>query len=162
MRELLINDEVVNYELSHGAQGEITVEIEGKSFTFHSWQKSNLEHLKRVQIEGKNINLWKAGEWTSFADTLIRSKSTRVTTRNKGGSSDQGAMVSPMPGKILKVMVKPGQAVSAGQGLLVMEAMKMEHTIKASSDGVISAIHCEEGGLVDGGVELVSLEAPKE
>lgn len=157
MRELIVNGNNVNYEVEHISGGEITVKLNGKTFHFKSWSKSGLDELKRVEVDGRNINLWKSGEWTSFADTLVQVRSTRSTNRSKGGSSDSGGMLSPMPGKILKTMVTVGQSVKAGDGLLVMEAMKMEHTIKANVDGVIEAIHCEEGGLVDGGVELVSL-----
>jgi 3-methylcrotonyl-CoA carboxylase alpha subunit len=62
-----------------------------------------------------------------------------------------------MPGKILKILVKEGQVVEAGTPILVMEAMKMEHTIKASKAGKIEKIHFKEGEQVAGGVELVKL-----
>jgi biotin carboxyl carrier protein len=157
MREIIINNEKVSYDLVRQADGSLLIRLGEESFTIGSWEKSNLKALKRVIVQGKNINLWKAGEWTSFADTLVQVKSTREQSRNKKGSAEQGGMISPMPGKILKVMVKVGQSVKAGEGLLVMEAMKMEHTIKANADGVVEEIHCEAGKLVDGGVELVSL-----
>lgn len=79
-------------------------------------------------------------------------------SRDKSNSEHSGSMISPMPGKILKVLVKSGDKVSKGDSLVVMEAMKMEHTIKASDDGKIISVHFEEGSLVDGGVELVDLE----
>ncbi|MFG1513882.1 biotin/lipoyl-containing protein, partial [Halobacteriovorax sp. ZH3_bin.1] len=63
----------------------------------------------------------------------------------------------PMPGKILKVHVELGQEVKIGDALIVMEAMKMEHTVKASRDGKIDAILVQEGQTIDGGVDLVEL-----
>jgi biotin carboxyl carrier protein len=73
-------------------------------------------------------------------------------------SVDHGQMKSPMPGKILKILVKVGDEVKAGTPILVMEAMKMEHTIKASKAGTILQIHFKEGDQVAGGVELVNVK----
>jgi 3-methylcrotonyl-CoA carboxylase alpha subunit len=57
--------------------------------------------------------------------------------------------------------IKPGDRVKAGQTLLVMEAMKMEHAIKAAADGVISAVFFQEGELVSEGDELLILDIPE-
>ena len=74
-------------------------------------------------------------------------------------SLGEGSLVSPMPGKIFKVMSKIGQTVKAGEPLLIMEAMKMEHIIKASTDGVIKNILFKEGEQVMGGVQLIEIES---
>ncbi|MGY8754856.1 MAG: acetyl-CoA carboxylase biotin carboxyl carrier protein subunit [Candidatus Poseidoniales archaeon] len=74
------------------------------------------------------------------------------------GGMEEGAMTSPMPGKILEVLVKVGQEVKAGQALMIMEAMKMEHKIVANQDGVIQEIHYEQGAQVDQGAQLLSIE----
>jgi len=66
---------------------------------------------------------------------------------------------APMPGKIIAVKVEKGAAVERGQALLVMEAMKMEHTIRAPADGKVEAIHFAVGDQVDEGVELIQFEA---
>ena len=60
-----------------------------------------------------------------------------------------GACVAPMPGKIVQLRVASGDAVRQGQVLLVMEAMKMEHTVTAPEDGVVSALHVAEGDQVE-------------
>ena len=65
-----------------------------------------------------------------------------------------------MPGKIVHVFVKSGDKVDKGAPLLVLEAMKMEHTITAPRDGVIAGA-LEVGDLVDDGAELVTFEAAK-
>jgi 3-methylcrotonyl-CoA carboxylase alpha subunit len=59
-----------------------------------------------------------------------------------GSGSAQLALKAPLPGKLIALHVKVGDKVTRGQPLLVMEAMKMEHTVKASADCVIAAIHC--------------------
>jgi 3-methylcrotonyl-CoA carboxylase alpha subunit len=63
-----------------------------------------------------------------------------------------------MPGRIAQLQVKPGQAVKRGETLLVLEAMKMEHSILAPRDGVVDAIGYAVGELVEEGVELLSLK----
>ena len=68
-----------------------------------------------------------------------------------------------MPGKVLQVLVNEGETVASGQALLVMEAMKMEHTIKSPSDAVVEKVLYDAGDLVEGDVELIVLgEGKKE
>ena len=70
-----------------------------------------------------------------------------------------GRLTAPMPGKIIAVHVKAGAAVGRGTALLVMEAMKMEHTIAAPDDGTVTAVHFKVGEQVDEGTELIEFEA---
>ena len=65
------------------------------------------------------------------------------------------AVAAPMPGTILKVNVQSGQAVKAGQVLVVLEAMKMENEIMAPKDGTITAVAVQKGATVDTGAPLV-------
>jgi 3-methylcrotonyl-CoA carboxylase alpha subunit len=69
-----------------------------------------------------------------------------------------GRLTAPMPGRIAQLHVKPGQTVKHGDTLLVLEAMKMEHSILAPRDGVVEAIGYAVGELVEEGVELLSLK----
>jgi 3-methylcrotonyl-CoA carboxylase alpha subunit len=69
-----------------------------------------------------------------------------------------GRLTAPMPGKITAVHVKSGAAVTRGTALLVMEAMKMEHTIAAPADGTVTAVHFKVGEQVDEGTELIAFE----
>jgi len=62
---------------------------------------------------------------------------------------------APMPGNVIRVLVKSGECVSRGQQLLVMEAMKMEHTIVAPVDGVVEKVLFNPGDLVQNGSELI-------
>ena len=64
---------------------------------------------------------------------------------------------SPLPGVIIEVSVKEGQAVKAGQKVAVLEAMKMENEISAPKDGVITAIHVQKGDSILEGAPIVSL-----
>ncbi|MBT7611152.1 MAG: biotin/lipoyl-binding protein [Bacteriovoracaceae bacterium] len=77
-------------------------------------------------------------------------------------SANPGAMISPMPGKIFKILSSVGNIVKKGDVILILEAMKMEHSVKASSNGVVKELFYKEGELVDGGVLLATLEAVEE
>lgn len=71
--------------------------------------------------------------------------------------SHQGGLSAPMNGSIVRVLVEPGQAVEAGTALVVLEAMKMEHSIRAPHDGTVKALFCQEGDMVSEGSVLVEL-----
>ncbi|MBB3879612.1 acetyl/propionyl/methylcrotonyl-CoA carboxylase subunit alpha [Sphingomonas pseudosanguinis] len=75
-----------------------------------------------------------------------------------GGAGD-GAILSPMPGRIIAVAVTEGQAVNAGQPLVTLEAMKMEHVLTAPFDGVVADLKAETGGQVAEGIALVRIVA---
>jgi biotin carboxyl carrier protein len=60
-----------------------------------------------------------------------------------------GGLIAPMPGKVVKVLVGEGQEVAAGAALVVLEAMKMEHTVRAAVTGTVRAIHVAVGDQVD-------------
>ena len=69
-----------------------------------------------------------------------------------------GSLAAPMPGRIVQLMVQPGAKVMKGDPLLILEAMKMEHTLSAPADGVVAEVHCAPGDQVVEGVELIRLE----
>ena len=70
----------------------------------------------------------------------------------------QGGLTAPMNGSIVRVLVQVGEQVEAGTQLVVLEAMKMEHSIRATHAGVVSALYCNEGEMVSEGTVLVELE----
>jgi 3-methylcrotonyl-CoA carboxylase alpha subunit len=63
-----------------------------------------------------------------------------------------------MPGTVLEVLVSQGQSVEAGQTLMILEAMKMEHRVVASEDGFVTAIHYSAGDRVEQGASLLEVE----
>ena len=73
-------------------------------------------------------------------------------------SQQQGGLTAPMNGNIVQILVAPGQAVKQGTTLVVLEAMKMEHSISAPHDGIVQNIFCAEGDMVSDGMVLVELD----
>ena len=74
------------------------------------------------------------------------------------GAAGDGAIVSPMPGKMIAVEVKQGEAVTKGQKLVTLEAMKMEHSLVAPFDGIVAELAAVEGAQVSEGTLLVRIE----
>jgi len=70
-----------------------------------------------------------------------------------------GRVIAPMPGRVLQVLVAPGDHVARGAVLLVMEAMKVQMRITAPAEGIVTAIRCAVGELVEDGAELVTIES---
>ena len=79
------------------------------------------------------------------------------TTGGTGGAASDGAILSPMPGRIIAVAVEAGDAVVKGQKLLTLEAMKMEHSLIAPFDGTVAELNAAEGGQVSEGVLLAKI-----
>jgi propionyl-CoA carboxylase alpha chain len=69
-----------------------------------------------------------------------------------------GSLTAPMPGAVVRVLVEPGNAVTAGQTLVVLEAMKMEHSVAAPADGTVAEVRVQPGQQVEAGAVLVVVE----
>ena len=76
----------------------------------------------------------------------------------RGADLAGGRLTAPMPGRLIKLLTEAGAQVTRGTPLLVLEAMKMEHTIGAPADGRIAELFFQEGDLVDEGVDLLDFE----
>jgi len=83
---------------------------------------------------------------------------TRPPVAASAAGSGGGRIAAPMPGRVLGVFVKPGQKVEAGDRLLVLEAMKMEHRLTAQGGGTVTAVNAAEGEQVAEGALLVEIE----
>ncbi len=84
----------------------------------------------------------------------------RRRRRNEGPAAAGGPqrLVAAMPGKVVRLLVRPGDRVEAGQPLVVVEAMKMENELRAGGSGTITQIHVKEGAFVEAGAPLVVVE----
>ena len=86
-----------------------------------------------------------------------RSRTIRDLSNASAKSAGPAPLVAPMPGLVVRVLVQPGDAVAAGQGLVVMEAMKMENELRAATAGTVRAVHARPGAAVEKGALLVEL-----
>lgn len=87
-----------------------------------------------------------------------RARAIRELSGAAAGPAGPAPLVAPMPGLIIRVNVAVGDTVQAGQGLVVMEAMKMENELRAQAAGVVRRVACAPGSAVEKGVVLIELE----
>jgi biotin carboxyl carrier protein len=118
----------------------------------------------RVDVDGKTATLYAAGpahdRWVFWNGRIFRGdfRNDASATRGSHGSTALRTLTAPMPATIVTVHVKAGDAVTKGQVLMLLEAMKMELPIRAPGDGDVSAIHGREGQLVDADAVLVEFK----
>ena len=115
----------------------------------------------QLEVDGlrRQADLYRHGdEFTLYLATDVLHFS--LLRPDTGGEEEQsdGAVLAPMNGRIVALLAEAGAMLERGAPLLVMEAMKMEHTIRAPADGCLKAYHYAEGELVDGGAILVDFE----
>jgi len=106
-------------------------------------------HVVPYVIQGTIVSFVYDGEAYAI-DTNEGSSRARARHRDHSTSA-------PMPGMVLKILVKVGDVVTKGTPLVILEAMKMEHAIVAGHDGTITAINCSEGEMVQPGFDLVTM-----
>ncbi len=98
-------------------------------------------------------------DWHLFRDGAHRVLTLQSAQLAEEPDATIGSLAAPMPGKVLQVLVQAGATVAKGTPLVILEAMKMEHTIAAPHDGRVTEIHFKAGEQVNEGVELLKLEA---
>jgi pyruvate carboxylase subunit B len=86
-----------------------------------------------------------------------RTRAIRDMSAATAGPAGPAPLIAPMPGMIVRVSVQPGDVVAAGQGLIVMEAMKMENELRAAGPGTVTAVRVVVGTAVQKGAVLVEL-----
>jgi biotin carboxyl carrier protein len=158
MRYYFLNQDMKEFSLD--------VEIQpGKVFEFtHEGAKTKL-FLK--SLAGKNYYSFDGVAWKKLAalgvnEVLVSNSEVYKVYRgfkpsglNKGGA---GALVTQMPGKIVKIMKKEGDKVSKGETVLILEAMKMENEIKSGADGTVKSVNVKEGQALEAGFLMVEIE----
>ena len=143
----------------NGEMAEVTVARDGQEWLLGEYRASILTDGRiMVQLDGRAriAHSAKVGDvwWVHIDGHIFCIEKTEAGSAD--GDSD-GGMTAPMPGKILEVKVADGQTVEAGELLLVMEAMKMEHRIVAPTDGVVAKVNFSMGDQVQQGDILVEM-----
>jgi 3-methylcrotonyl-CoA carboxylase alpha subunit len=97
--------------------------------------------------------------WHVFSGGDYRRLALRQPLKGIDEETRSGSLAAPMPGRIIQVLTRPGASVKRGEALVILEAMKMEHTITAPADGVVKEVHYAAGEQVLEGAQLISLES---
>ena len=150
-KEIKIFEEKNTFRIMHeNAQISVTVSAHEDLLDL-TWHSSGLEeyghHLLVLSHESQLLAVHEDGR-TLFTrlDPLTYEQSEDVSDFR---------LSAPMPGNVIRVLVKAGEKVISGQPLLVMEAMKMEHTINAPADGIVEQVFFQTGDLVQNDTELI-------
>ncbi|MGH8460756.1 MAG: acetyl-CoA carboxylase biotin carboxyl carrier protein subunit [Stenotrophobium sp.] len=139
---LHLADQVIPFDLKAGADGRAWLTVDG------------VHHEVVIATRGDNVFVHFDGEAYQLR---YEHPLKRLAASGLGSAEDK--VLAPMPGSIVSVQVKAGDAVTKGQALLVMESMKMETTITAPRDGVIEAVTYDKGQTFDRDALLLTLEA---
>ncbi len=115
-------------------------------------------HVVRLGARGAGVHAQVGGH-----DQILEVLDERQRKRHQAagaGEAGQKVIRSPMPGKIVKVLVAEGETVAAGQGVIIVEAMKMENELRAPGPGIVKSIRVKAGETVEGNAELVVIDPP--
>lgn len=116
--------------------------------------------LSIEMVEGATPNQYNVNTIDRYYEIEILDAVSRYRARAKSQLELGGNIIStPMPGKIVKILVAQGDTVEKDQTVIIVSAMKMESEYKCSSNGIVKAVHVSEGNAVEGNQPLIEIEA---
>jgi len=113
---------------------------------------------RTVDVDARGANLVVALGGRTVALQLAPGRAALASLAVRPARSGPQPVRAPMPGKVVKLLVQAGDAVKTGQGVVVIEAMKMENELRAPRDGTVASVAVKEGQPVEAGQVLVSVE----
>jgi biotin carboxyl carrier protein len=134
------NGVVKNYSLEPSGPGIFSILIEGRS------HQATILAPGTIQVDN---NIF---EVEIFDPRELRARSS------SGASEGRQNIVAPMPGKVVRLLVSVGDGIEAGQGLIVVEAMKMQNEMKSPKAGIVAAVKTQDGATVAAGEILIVIE----
>lgn len=141
-----VDDEIYEVDALMVEEGIYSLLYKGRSY--------NLEMIADSTARNYTVNSW----YTTYQIEIIDAQTRYKLSREKGSHTDEGnVIVSPMPGKVVKILVAEGDQVEVGQTLIIISAMKMESEFKAKVAGLIKHISVKEGETIDANKELISI-----
>ena len=136
-----IGEQTVEVEILQAKDGRLDLLVDGKRVTAH--------------VSADNSRRWVSVD----GQTVVLTRSSGARTGGHAGHHAAGELTAPMPGQVRAVNVGEGDAVTKGQTLLVLEAMKMEIRILAPHDGVVTTLVVKQGQTVEREQVLIEIEA---
>jgi biotin carboxyl carrier protein len=165
--EIKINDRIAKVKIVKENDNILEVLVDGRKYNIdivpvdsgYSIISDNKSYNVEI-IEDENrkkflVNTLYQSFNVDIVDAEFRYQENRKKSKELEGSN---VISSPMPGRIVRIPVKEGQQIEAGQTVIVVSAMKMESEYKTSKAGIIKLIHVKEGDIVTGHQPLVTVE----
>jgi biotin carboxyl carrier protein len=146
-----------------GSSYEVTIDgvchiVDARQVAGHLWSILNRNKSIEVdvtQLPNEEFEVLINGDCHKFS---LVNEQRRARIRTSGKVAGKAVVTSPMPGKIVKLLVEVGQGVKADHGLIVIEAMKMENELKSAGTGKVKEIFVKEGDVVESGARLLVVE----
>lgn len=158
-KNFVLNGEEVKVQDYKLEANKVSFELNGKAYQFDLIQKDGFEMIldngTRFKAAVGSMNAQGESLVMSNGREAIMSSGAKKLTKT---AAHVGSLVSPMPGKIFKVVKEVGSVVKKGEPILILEAMKMEHSIRSDKDGKVKSVLFKVGELVQGGVVLAEVE----
>lgn len=149
-------------------ESSVSASVDGRTYQLQVRELGNGEYLLlkgtnvfrcRIDSKHQSRNSFEVVVRGHSYDVLIIDPK-RLRSGDTSGVQDHGTakIVSPMPGKVVRILVEAGAKVAAGDGIVVVEAMKMQNELKSPKTGVVSAINAQVGATVTAGDVLAVIE----
>lgn len=160
-----INQETYKIEID-SKDGKFLIKLGGKQYYVDSQPIS--ESCLSLLVDGKAYTVFVAEDKTKryisiqgeqFCIEEAKSEAETRSVAEAGTLKGIPTISSPMPGKVVKILVGKGDKVKKGQGLVIVEAMKMENEIRSPGAGIVKKINFKEGNLVDTTDPIIELES---
>ena len=146
--KVLLNNTEINYELIEVKNNSYTLKLNDKQYQVALIDKNKESY--ELLINNALIN--------TIARSSLEHKAKQLIEQASVKSKHHTEMKAPMPGMILKIRKKPGDKITQGESVLILEAMKMENDLKSPASGIIKEINVNEGSAVEKGAKLFSIE----
>jgi acetyl/propionyl-CoA carboxylase alpha subunit len=145
-RRVHIGDRACDLDVREIVPGTYSVLLDGRSY------------LVDVDKQGGDFVVQLRGYTALVGLADARRKLLRQAAAARGHAEGPYLVRSPMPGKLVKLLVKAGDTVTAQTGVAVVEAMKMENELRAGRDGTVKKVRAQEGQALESGQELIEIE----
>lgn len=145
--EIDVNGKIYHVDLLHTPDGTFSIIENGKSY--------NIELVPNKQPKKYTAHTL----YNTFDVEIIDAEARYLINRTTNGAvSHEKTIISPMPGKVVKVLLKEGDIVQKGDTVVIISAMKMESEYKSPANGIIKKVNVKEGETIEGNQILIEIE----
>lgn len=165
--EIKINNQTVSVELHNKSGNFYNISIDGKAYEVDLLEVekgvySVLYKNKSFNVElteGKTAKSYEINTlYNSYDVDILDAEAKYLNSRKNDDLEDGSTISSPMPGKVVKILVQEGDQVKAGDTVIIISAMKMESEYKVKKDRLIKKVKVKEGDTIDGNQPLIIVE----
>jgi biotin carboxyl carrier protein len=160
-----VGEKEVRVTVEEAGVGQYRVSIDGQEHLVDAqqvmprlWSVLYRGSSHEVDVQGKEEEFEVLIEGDCYKFTLMNEQRRAVMRTAGKGAAGKAMLTSPMPGKVVKLLVSEGEEVKADQGVIVVEAMKMENELKSAVSGKVKEIFVKEGEIVESGAKLLLVE----